>query len=148
MSPSQVKKQCSCEVGNTNVLSKCENFNQLTITKMLKEWMKYFQSRRWGLQMLIRMTLSEKSFIRHFIVFSIGVIVSLGWADQYISDMKAFIEFRTNILKKVNFKDFDNDKGSDKYLIPNFIHYIRLEQPEIRYDLVSEMKCYFLSIVV
>ena len=93
--------------------------------------------------MLIRMTLSEKSFIRHFIVFSIGVIVSLAWADQYISDMKAFIEFRTNILKKVNFKDFDNDKGSDKYLIPNFIHYIRLEQPEIRYDLVNEMKCLF-----
>ena len=91
--------------------------------------------------MLIRMTLSEKSFIRHFIVFSIGVIVSLAWADQYISDMKAFIEFRTNILKKVNFKDFDNDKGSDKYLIPNYIHYIRLEQPEIRYDLVNEMKC-------
>ena len=60
------------------------------------------------------------------------VFLSLSWSDQYITDVKAFIEFRTNILKKVNFTNFDNVNGVAKEIIPNYIHYIRLEQPEIR----------------
>ena len=110
------------------------------ILQLLKDWFLYFKSRRWGLQMLIRLTIREKVFLRHFIVFCLGLILSLSWTDKYISDMKAFIEFRTNILKNVNFTNFDNVKGADRYLIPNYIHYIRLEQPEIRQGNVSIIK--------
>ena len=104
------------------------------ILRLIKCWFLYLKSRRWGLQMLIRLTLREKVILRHFIVFCIGLILSLSWAEQHISDMKAFIEFRTNILKNINFTNFDNVKGADRYLIPNYIHYIRLEQPEIRQE--------------
>ena len=121
--------QCNCELGNNNYM-KCEtDTNMRTI---LKYWLQYFQTRRWGLQMLIRMTFSEKVFFRHLIVFCVGLILSLTILDPHISDTRAFIEFRTNILRKVNFTNFDNQKGSNKLLIPNHIHYIRLEQPEIR----------------
>ena len=104
------------------------------ILRLIKCWFLYLKSRRWGLQMLIRLTLREKVILRHFIVFCIGLILSLSWAEQYISDVKAFIEFRTNILKNINFTNFDNVNGADRYLIPNYIHYIRLEQPEIRQE--------------
>ena len=77
------------------------------ILQLLKDWFLYFKSRRWGLQMLIRLTIREKVFLRHFIVFCLGLILSLAWTDKYISDMKAFIEFRTNILKNVNFTNFE-----------------------------------------
>ena len=121
--------QCSCELDNNNFM-KCEK--DTNIRTIMKYWLQYFQTRRWGLQMLIRMTFSEKVFFRHLIVFCVGLILSLTILDPHISDTRAFIEFRTNILRKVNFTNFDNQKGSNKLLIPNYIHYIRLEQPEIR----------------
>jgi len=111
---------------------------------ILKYWLQYFQTRRWGLQMLIRMTFSEKVFFRHLIVFCVGLILSLTILDPHISDTRAFIEFRTNILRKVNFTNFDNQKGSNKLLIPNYIHYIRLEQPEIRFFEAVCMKSAFI----
>ena len=57
---------------------------------------------------------------------------SLSWSDPPIRNVKAFIEFRTNILNKVNFSNFDNVHGVSREIIPNYIHYIRLEQPDIR----------------
>ena len=99
----------------------------------LKTSLRYARSRRWGLQLLIRLSVSERVFIRHFILFCVGIIISLTWVDSYVSDIKAFMEFRTNIMKKVNFTGFDNVSGVfDSEIIPNYIHYIRLEQPEIR----------------
>ena len=99
----------------------------------LKTSLQYARSRRWGLQLLIRLSVSERVFIRHFILFCVGIIISLTWVDSYVSDIKAFMEFRTNIMKKVNFTGFDNVSGVlDSEIIPNYIHYIRLEQPQIR----------------
>ena len=132
-----VEFQCNCELSNNNFVKYERETNLRTI---LKHWLQYFQARKWGLQMLIRMTFSEKVFFRHLIVFCLGLITSLPLLDPHISDTRAFIEFRTNILRKVNFTNFDNNKGSEKLLIPNYIHYIRLEQPEIRY--------YFLTILL
>ena len=129
--------ECNCELSNNNFVKYERETNLRTI---LKHWLQYFQARKWGLQMLIRMTFSEKVFFRHLIVFCLGLITSLTLLDPHISDTRAFIEFRTNILRKVNFTNFDNNKGSEKLLIPNYIHYIRLEQPEIRY--------YFLTILL
>ena len=82
--------------------------------------------------MLIRMNFCNKVFFRHLIALCVGLILSLSLCDYYISDTRAFIEFRTDILRTVNFTNFDNERGSDKPVIPNYIHYIRLEQPEIR----------------
>ena len=105
--------------------------------KFLKTALQYLRSRRWGLQLLIRLSVSERVFIRHFILFCVGVFISLTWVDSYVSDIKAFMEFRTNIMKKVNFTGFDNVNGvTGKEIIPNYIHYIRLEQPEIRYECI------------
>ena len=115
----------------------------------LLKWVIYFKSRRWGFQMLIRLTNHERIFFRHLIIFFVGMILrfvhrmcntqnnkcfskSLSWSDPYIRNVKAFIEFRTNILNKVNFSNFDNVHGVSREIIPNFIHYIRLEQPDIR----------------
>ena len=122
--------QCSCDLSNNSALKYERETNLRTI---LNGWLQYFHARKWGLQMLIRMTFSEKVFFRHLILFSTGLIVSLTLLDPLISDTRAFIEFRTNILRKINFTNFDNKKGSEKLLIPNYIHYIRLQQPEIRY---------------
>ena len=94
---------------------------------------KYWRSRRWGFQLLIRLSASERVLIRHFILFCVGVILSLSFVDSYVSDIKAFMEFRTNIMKRVNFTGFDNVKGAEREIIPNYIHYIRLQQPQIRY---------------
>lgn len=95
--------------------------------------------------MLIRLSVSERVFIRHFILFCVGIIISLTWVDSYVSDIKAFMEFRTNIMKKVNFTGFDNVSGVlDSEIIPNYIHYIRLEQPEIRFFEAVCMKSAFL----
>ena len=91
------------------------------------------RDRRFGLQLLIRLTNREKLFFKHVILFFIGLNVSLLICDPLMKDIKAFIEFRTNILNKMNFSDLDNVKGSSKMIIPNFIHYIRLGQPEIRF---------------
>ena len=99
---------------------------------ILKPTLKYWRSSRWGLQLLIRLSASERGFIRHFILFCVGIVLSLSWVEGYVSDIKAFMEFRTNIMKKVNFTGFDNVHGADREIIPNYIHYIRLEQPEIR----------------
>ena len=121
---------CSCDLTNNNYVKRDRETDIRTI---LKSWLQYLQTRRWGLQMMIRMTFSEKIFFRHLIVFCVGLTLSLDQLVPLISDTRAFIEFRTNILRKVNFTNFDNVKGSDKLLIPNYIHYIRLEQPEIRY---------------
>ena len=121
--------QCSCDISSNNLM-KCDRGTDMR--PMLADWLRYFKTRRWGLQMLIRMTLSEKVFFRHLIAFCVGLILSLSLCDYFMSDTRAFIEFRTNILRKVNFTNFDNERGSDKPVIPNYIHYIRLEQPEIR----------------
>ena len=101
--------QCSCDLSNNNSLKYERETNLRTI---LNGWLQYFQARKWGLQMLIRMTFSEKVFFRHLILFSTGLIVSLTLLDPLISDTRAFIEFRTNILRKVNFTNFNNKKGS------------------------------------
>ena len=101
--------------------------------KFLKTALCYLRSRRWGLQLLIRLSVSERVVVRHFILFCVGVIISLTWVDSQVSDIKAFMEFRTNIMKKVNFTGFDNVSGMEGVeIIPNYIHYIRLDQPEIR----------------
>ena len=84
-----------------------------------------------------RLNSKEKKLIKHLILFLIGLIISLECCDVYISEIKAFIEFRTRILNKVNFSGFDNEVGSEKYLIPNYIHYIRLDQPYIRWELIN-----------
>ena len=93
----------------------------------------HLRLRRFGLQLLIRLTNREKVFFKHVILFFLGLNVSLLFCDLLIKDIKAFIEFRTNILNKMNFSDFDNVRGSSKMIIPNYIHYIRLGQPEIRF---------------
>ena len=127
MSP---ESQSSCDLSKNSSLKYERETNIRTIFNC---WLHYFQARKWGLQMLIRMTFSEKVFFRHLILFFTGLIVSLTLLDTFISDTRAFIEFRTNILRKVNFTNFNNKKGSEKLWIPNYIHYIRLQQPEIRY---------------
>ena len=116
---------CSC-----STLESSENSDNILVLTV-----NYLKSRRWGLQMLIRLTNQEKLVLRHFIVFCIGALSSLLWADTLISDIKAFIEFRTNILNTVNFTNFDNKIGTKKLIIPNYIHYIRLDQPNIRYEI-------------
>ena len=73
-------------------------------------------------------------------MFCIGVIFTLTWVESFIVDIRAFMEFRTDIMKKVNFTGFDNVSGiPDREIIPNYIHYIRLEQPEIRSVRKSEI---------
>ena len=63
-----------------------------------------------------------------------GLLASLTWADSLLSQTRAFIEFRTNILRPTDFSQFDNVSGAGREIIPNYVHYIRLQQPEIRWD--------------
>merc|ERR1719483_980310 len=112
---------CRCGKSSKNfyVLEEGLDLNFLSPT------LHYLRSRRWGLQLLMRLSVSERVFIRHFIIFCVGIVLSLTWVDSYVSDIKAFMEFRTNIMKKVNFEGFDNVSGvQDKEIIPNYIHYI------------------------
>ena len=41
----------------------------------LLKWIIYFKSRRWGFQMLIRLTNHERLFFRHLIIFLVGMIL-------------------------------------------------------------------------
>ena len=101
--------------------------------KSIKRALLHIRSRRWGLQLLLRLSVSERDCVRKFIVFCVGIILSIRWVDSYVSDIKAFIEFRTDIMKGVDFTGFDNINGvNNKVIIPNYIHYIRLNQSEIR----------------
>ena len=71
-------------------------------------------------------------------MFCVGIIISLVWVDSYVSDIKAFIEFRTDVMKSINFTGFDNvNSTSGEKIIPNYIHYIRLEQQEVRWVLMK-----------
>ena len=56
-----------------------------------------------------------------------------------MSQTRAFIEFRTNILRPTDFSQFDNVSGAGREIIPNYVHYIRLQQPEIRWDGTKEL---------
>ena len=98
----------------------------------IKSWLLYLKTRRCGLQMLIRLSTRERLLVQHFIVFNFGLILSLIWCQLYICNIRAFIEFRTDILKSVNFSNFDNQRGAERFVIPNYVHYIRLNQSYIR----------------
>ena len=82
------------------------------ILQLLKDWFLYFKSRRWGLQMLIRLTIREKVFLRHFIVFCLGLILSLFWQcfiAYAIPDFKPRINSQSPSLNE--------KETSKKYLI-------------------------------
>ncbi len=78
--------------------------------------------------------LREREWVSLLALFCLGLVASLAWLDGLLVDLKAFIEFRTRILDTRNFTNFDNETGAAEFIIPNYIHYIRLDQPELKYD--------------
>ena len=122
----------------------CECCKQLTANKLvtmgsMETLLQYIKLRRWGFRLLIRLNVGEKHSIQKFIVFCVGIIISIAWVDSYVSDIKAFIEFRTDVMKSINFTGFDNvNRTSGEKIIPNYIHYIRLEQQEVRWALTKK----------
>ena len=74
----------------------------------------------------------ERKWLCFLTAFCVGLVSALAAVDGLLADIKAFIEFRTRILASRNFSHFDNEAGAQELIIPNYIHYIRLHQPELR----------------
>jgi len=105
----------------------------------------YLRSRSWGLQLLIRLTLREKQLSRHLTTFCLGLSVALFLCEEEIRASRAFLEFRTGALGVRNFSNFDNISGlPGREVIPNYVHYIRLQQPELRFFEAVCMKSAFM----
>jgi len=105
----------------------------------------YLRARSWGFQLLIRLTLREKELSRHFTTFLLGLSATLFLCENEIRASRAFLEFRTEALNTRNFSNFDNISGlPGREVIPNHVHYIRLQQPEIRFFEAVCMKSAFM----
>ncbi len=74
----------------------------------------------------------ERQWLSLLTAFCLGLVASLNSLDGLLADVKAFIEFRTRILDGKDFRNFDNEVGAKELIIPNYVHYIRLDQPELR----------------
>jgi len=117
----------------------------LTSIPPLSSIVHYMKSRWWGLKLLIRMTLRERQVARHLTVFCVGLCLALHLVESTLRTTRAFLEFRTGAHSTQDFSKFDNISGLvGREVIPNYIHYIRLQQPELRFFEAVCMKSAFL----
>ncbi|XP_023320869.1 uncharacterized protein LOC111695693 [Eurytemora carolleeae] len=89
--------------------------------------------------------LKHRTLMIHLIIFLVGVLAAVLFSESLITSTRAFIEFRIGVYKENRFGNiFSPVENSDGFLIPNYIHYIRINQSELRFFEAVCMKSAFI----
>ena len=94
---------------------------------------------------ITKLNKDQQFSLRHVTTFCLGIILSFLLVDENTRDVKSFLEVRTNAYKHVNFTGFDNTTANNGgKLIPNHIHLIRLNQPDLKFSEAVCLKSVFV----
>ena len=62
---------------------------------------------------------------------NIFVVVLLSGLALFLVQRQSHKNLIGDVPSKFQFEGFDNEKGSDELIVPNIVHYIRYNKPEL-----------------
>jgi len=100
----------------------------------------------WGLDLTysrLRRQHCVLSIVRHLTLFMVGALVAIKYSLTLTRDTRAFLEFRTDAHSATKFSG-PVSEPAEKFLIPNYLHYIRINRTYLRFFEAVCMKSAFL----